>query len=67
MSRESIFERDVFEKSVFEDLFYLIIECMQSKDYDTINNTNKFVLFLDTLFSMFVRIDLTDQISSKSE
>ncbi len=40
---------------------------MQFKDYDTINNKNKFVLFLDILFSMFVRIDLTDQISSKSE
>jgi hypothetical protein len=31
------------------------------------NNTNNFTLFFDTLFSMFVRIDLTDQISSKSE
>ncbi len=60
---------DIFSNilRVFFIFFYLIIECMQSKDYDTINNTNKFVLSLDTLFPVSVRIDLTDQISSKSE
>jgi hypothetical protein len=47
--------------------FYLIMKCMQSKDYDTVLIIQVNSCFLDTLCPVFVRIDLINQISSQSE
>ncbi len=47
--------------------FYLIIKCMQSKDYDTVLIIQINSCFLDTLCSVFVRIDLINQIFSQSD
>ncbi len=60
-----VLQRRPAYKSRFDVFYlYLFIECIQSKDYDTITMQIYFLFVLDTLFLVSVRIDLTDQISS---